>query len=109
MDQIECINVEQASDMLATGKARLVDIRDAQSYALAHIAGAFHLTNSSLNTFIQETGFDTPLLVICYHGVSSKSAAAYLLTQGFNWVYSVEGGFERWHQVYPEQIESPQR
>ncbi|OON39348.1 thiosulfate sulfurtransferase [Izhakiella australiensis] len=109
MDQFECISVQQASEMLAQGDARLVDIRDPQSFAIAHATGAFHLTNSSLNTFIQQTEFETPLLVMCYHGVSSKSAAEYLLTQGFDAVYSVDGGFEHWRQAFPEQIESDAR
>ncbi|PIJ51184.1 thiosulfate sulfurtransferase [Erwinia sp. OLTSP20] len=109
MEQFECISVHQASEMLAQGGARLVDIRDPQSFAQAHAVGAFHLTNSSLTDFLQQTQFTTPLLVMCYHGVSSKSAAQYLLSQGFESVYSIDGGFERWHQTFPQQTESEAR
>jgi len=33
--------------------------------------------------------------VVCYHGNSSQSAAAYLVGQGFAEVYSLDGGIER--------------
>ncbi|MCU5771883.1 thiosulfate sulfurtransferase GlpE [Erwiniaceae bacterium BAC15a-03b] len=106
MEQFECISVQQAEQRLAQGNALLVDIRDPQSFAVAHTTGAFHLTNDSLGTLLQQTDAATPLLVMCYHGISSKSAAQYLLTQGFDQVYSVDGGFEAWHAAFPQQVEA---
>lgn len=44
-----------------------------------------------------------PLMVMCYHGNSSRGAAQYLLHQGFDEVYSVDGGFEAWLRAYPER------
>ena len=37
---------------------------------------------------------DLPVLVYCYHGISSQSAAEFLNQKGFEDVYSVDGGFE---------------
>ncbi|MEY8712902.1 thiosulfate sulfurtransferase [Mangrovibacter phragmitis] len=104
MDNFECINVEQAHQKLHLDGAVLVDIRDPQSYTLAHTPGAFHLTNASLPTFMQNTDFDTPVLVMCYHGNSSKGAAQYLLQQGYDEVYSIDGGFEAWHRQFPTEV-----
>jgi thiosulfate sulfurtransferase len=42
--------------------------------------------------------------VVCYHGNSSQSAAAYLVSQGFSEVYSLDGGFELWRTTYPTEI-----
>ena len=39
---------------------------------------------------------DTPVLVYCYHGISSQNAAAFLIERGFETVYSLDGGFEAW-------------
>lgn len=88
------------------GEALLVDIRDPQSFAMAHASGAFHLTNDSLNEFIAASDPRTPVLVMCYHGNSSKSAAQYLLNQGFEQAYSIDGGFEAWRAQFPQQTES---
>ena len=72
----------------------LVDIRDPQSFAMGHTPGAFHLTNDTLGAFMRDNDFDTPVMVMCYHGNSSKGAAQYLLQQGYEAVYSVDGGFD---------------
>ncbi|ATG72568.1 thiosulfate sulfurtransferase [Zobellella denitrificans] len=99
MDQFAHISVAEAGTLLAEGRARLVDIRDAQSFALAHAEGAFHLTNDSLVRFTSEVEFDTPVIVMCYHGISSQGAAQYLIHQGFEEVYSLDGGFEAWRRT----------
>ncbi|MFD2177143.1 thiosulfate sulfurtransferase GlpE [Veronia pacifica] len=77
----------------------MVDIRDPQSFQLSHAEGAFHLTNDTVVTLMQEVDFEQPVLVMCYHGISSQGAAQYLINQGFEEVYSVDGGFEAWHRA----------
>lgn len=106
MEQFECIDVQQAQAKLVNGQALLVDIRDPQSYATAHASGAFHLTNTTLSAFMQQSDLSRPVLVMCYHGNSSKSAAQYLLTQGFKEAYSIDGGFDAWRAAYPQQVDS---
>lgn len=92
MEQFECITVEEAYQKLHQGAAVLVDIRDPQSYAMGHAPQAFHLTNDTLGAFMREHGFDTAVMVMCYHGNSSKGAAQYLLQQGYDAVYSLRPG-----------------
>ncbi|MGR5178553.1 thiosulfate sulfurtransferase GlpE [Vibrio parahaemolyticus] len=100
MDQFQHIDVSGAHQLLQNNQeARLVDIRDPQSFTVAHAAGAFHLTNDTIVDFMQQVEFDVPVLVMCYHGVSSQGAAQYLLNQGFEQVYSVDGGFEAWQRA----------
>ncbi|MGK3142453.1 thiosulfate sulfurtransferase GlpE [Pantoea sp. C2G6] len=103
METFECIDVQQAQARLTQG-ALLVDIRDPQSFALGHAAGALHLTNSNLSEFVSEADRSLPVLVMCYHGISSKSAAQYLLQQGFSATYSIDGGFDAWRAAFPQQV-----
>ena len=98
MEQFQHISVQDALQLLQQPETVLVDIRDPQSYALAHAQAAFHLTNDTMVTLIDEVDFEQPLLVMCYHGVSSQGAAQYLANQGYEQVYSVEGGFEAWRR-----------
>ncbi|CCG88902.1 thiosulfate sulfurtransferase GlpE [Erwinia piriflorinigrans] len=104
MEQFECINIQQAQQKLADDKALLVDIRDAQSFAAAHASGAFHLSNESLPQFLAQSDLSLPVLVMCYHGNSSKGAAQYLLGQGFSAAYSIDGGFDAWRMAFPQQV-----
>jgi thiosulfate sulfurtransferase len=84
--------------------AVVVDVRDPQTFAASHIPEARHLDNHSIADFIRAADLDAPVVVVCYHGNSSQSAAAYLISQGFSDVYSLDGGFELWRATYPEQI-----
>ena len=106
MEQFECINVQDARQKIAEEQALLVDIRDPQSFAAGHATGAFHLTNDSLPAFMAAADLSKPVLVMCYHGNSSKGAAQYLLEQGFSAAYSIDGGFSAWNTVFPHDVEA---
>lgn len=97
------ISAEHAFELRSKG-AVVVDIRDPQSFAMGHISGSLHLDNHSLHDFISKADLDAPLIVSCYHGNSSQSAAAYLAHQGFSEVYSLDGGFDGWRASYPAEI-----
>ncbi len=103
MDAFKRINVIQAQQLCADG-AVMVDIRDPESFANGHPVGAIHLDNQSLAEFIAQADLDAPTIVTCYHGHSSQSAAAYLHSQDFSELYSMDGGFEEWARLLPELI-----
>lgn len=79
----------------------IVDIRDPQSFAQGHIEGAVHLSNDTVAAFLAATEKSEPVAVVCYHGVSSQQAAQFLVEQGFNTVFSMDGGFEAWRLAMP--------
>ncbi|WP_248749479.1 thiosulfate sulfurtransferase GlpE [Pseudomonas sp. MWU15-20650] len=103
MSEFKRIPPEQAQALRKSG-AVVVDIREQPTYAVAHITGAQHLDNVNIADFIRQADLDAPLIVACYHGNSSQSAAAYLISQGFSDVYSLDGGFELWRTTYPDEI-----
>lgn len=105
MEQFECLSIEQAHERWQHSGV-MVDIRDAQSYAAGHVPQAVHLTNETLADFVREAELDHPVMVMCYHGISSRNAAQYLLSLGFDAVYSVDGGFEAWQQHYPADVDA---
>ena len=99
MEQFEHIDVTKAHRLAKQNKAQIVDIRDKQSFTLGHASGALHLTNETMVTLLAQVAFEQPLLVMCYHGISSQGAAQYLINQGFEQVYSVDGGFAAWQRA----------
>ncbi|MCV5737817.1 thiosulfate sulfurtransferase GlpE, partial [Escherichia coli] len=68
MDQFQHIDVQGAQALLEQGEAKLVDIRDPQSFAVAHAESAYHLTNDTIVAFMEDVEFEQPILVMCYHG-----------------------------------------
>lgn len=105
MSVFKRISPQQAQELLNSG-GQLVDIRDEQSYKTSHIPNSVHLGNHNLQSFIDSTDPEKALIVVCYHGNSSQSAAQYFADQHFSDVYSMDGGIELWRQIYPEQNES---
>lgn len=101
MSDFKHISVAETVTLQAEAKVVIADIRDEQSFVAGHIDGAYHLTNGSLAGFMQQYGFDRPVVVVCYHGNSSQGAAQYLTQQGFEQVYSMDGGFESWRRQQP--------
>lgn len=96
MSSFKQIDVFNASKLIEERQAVLVDIRDFASFSASHAKSARHLTNDSIVSFMQETEFEHPVVVMCYHGVSSQGAAQYLVNQGYEEVYSVDGGYSAW-------------
>lgn len=102
MSEFKRIPPEQAQTLREQG-AVVVDVRDPQAFAQNHISGSRHLDNHSLHDFITNADLDKPVVVCCYHGNSSQGAAAYLVSQGFSEVYSLDGGFELWSKTFASE------
>ncbi|MBQ0719752.1 MAG: thiosulfate sulfurtransferase GlpE [Gammaproteobacteria bacterium] len=90
------LSVEQLKVMFDEREVILLDTRDEASYQAGHIDGALRLDERSVTGFVNETAKDSTVVVVCYHGHSSQSAANYLAGQGFSDVYSLDGGYTAW-------------
>ena len=104
MSEFKRIDPATAQQLREKG-ATVVDIRDPGSFDNGHITGSIHIDNGSVQNFIADADLSNPLVVVCYHGNSSQSAAAWLAQQGFAEVYSLDGGFELWRTRFPAEID----
>ncbi len=93
---VQAIDIEHAKILIDEQSVTVADIRDPQSYDAAHIEDAIQINDSNVQEFVTNSDKTKPLLVYCYHGHSSQSAAEYFATVGFTEVYSMDGGFEAW-------------
>lgn len=92
----QCISIEHATEIINDGEATILDIRDPQSYSQGNIENSIHVSNDNVEDVIKNADKSKPLIIYCYHGNSSKSAAGYFFNRGFEHAYSVDGGFEEW-------------
>ena len=104
MDSIKQIDVHKVKEMEGNAFVTIVDIRDPASYQTGHIPNAIHLSDNTVQQFILDTDKNKPLVIYCYHGISSQGAAAYFAEQGFKEVSSMIGGFEGWSSTYPNCV-----
>jgi len=86
-------------------KWQLVDIRDQNAFNQGHIPEAINLNNTNFQRYIDDNDFEKPLVVVCYHGNSSKGAASVMSNAGFKDVYSLDGGMTVWAMEHPELVE----
>jgi thiosulfate sulfurtransferase len=95
----QTISVDDARQLLQTESVTVLDIRDGQSFSAGHIDNALHAEAIDVDKFIAEADKDKPLLVYCFHGISSQSAAQFLSDSGFTRVFSMEGGYAAWPEA----------
>ena len=95
---IKTIPVADAKEKLAENTAVFIDIRDPDSYEAAHIPGAIQLNDSNVESFLAAADKTQVHIIYCYHGNTSQSGAAYFQENGFEDVYSMDGGFTKWEE-----------
>ncbi len=83
----------KAQVMVEEDSANVVNIRGPRSYSVGHILNVFSLNNGNVKGYVESADKEKPLIVCCYHGISSRRATEYLPQNGFKEVY---GGFEAW-------------
>ncbi len=103
---IEKITPAEAIRLLDSGKARAVDVREPDEYAVGHIPGALLLPLGQITDRAQEVLPDkeAPWLVYCRTGRRSADAVQKLEALGYttlydlggilSWPYEIEGDFE---------------
>lgn len=97
------LSVAEAKAFLRRSDVRVFDVRDAESFARAHIEGALHVSGASLSGVISETPKDVPVLIYCYHGHASREYAQVFCDFGFSEVHSLDGGYEAWRNRLPDE------
>lgn len=92
------ISVAECRALLTDKTVTLLDIRDRQSYQNGAIDNATHVEDIDVAQFVEDVEKNKPLVIYCYHGNSSQSAAAYFFEKGFTEVYSLDGGYAAWQE-----------
>ena len=93
--------MNKAVDLINNEAAIVVDIRDANSFNQSHIENAIRIDNTNIQQFLSQTDKSKPLVVCCYHGNSSQSAAEMFNQQGFDVSCSMDGGMSEWSLTMP--------
>ena len=106
MQEFKHLSPEQAHEMMQQENCQVADIRDDLSYQQGHIPDAAHLNEQSLSDFLETADRDQALILYCYHGNTSLSAAQFFVEKEFTNVYSMDGGFEEWRRKFPREVKA---
>ncbi len=96
-DTMESITTTQLRALLA-GKfdGLLIDVREPDEYALAHIEGSRLIPLGTLPDELESLPTDCEILVHCKSGGRSAKAVQLMLDRGFTRVKNVTGGMDAW-------------
>jgi len=92
------VDAREASQLVESGRVRVLDVRRATEYAERHIHGAINIAHTRLPSRMDEVPADATLLVHCLSGARSARAASYLQRAGFE-VMNLKGGIKAWESV----------
>lgn len=81
---------------MGRGQWTLVDVREAWELDIASIDGAVHIPLGELVSRVGELPANGPVAVLCHSGMRSQQAAQFLANSGFEQVFNVSGGIDRW-------------
>lgn len=101
------ISPQEAQRRLNAGTALLIDVREPEEFAVAHIDGARLISMHELPAELEKLrslAAESALLMICHHGVRSLQAAEWLREQGIANSVSVSGGIDRWSREVDPSI-----
>jgi molybdopterin/thiamine biosynthesis adenylyltransferase/rhodanese-related sulfurtransferase len=74
----------------------LIDVREPYEWRIARIDGARLIPLGHLDRAVAEIPRDRDVVLYCHHGFRSRTAAEFLVEQGFRRVWNLSGGIDRW-------------
>lgn len=89
---------ERAAELVDEG-ALLLDVRTVEEFEAGHVDGAVNVPVEDPNELAErweELPRDRAIVVYCQTGRRSVTASELLAENGFDEVYNVVGGYERW-------------
>ncbi len=105
LDKKMQISPEEVRNAMNNGSAlKLLDFRPAEDRQFASVEGAIAMDPEKAQEIMDTWDKDSPLVMMCHHGISSMDAAAYFIGHGFTNVKSMTGGIDGWAQTVDTNI-----
>jgi molybdopterin/thiamine biosynthesis adenylyltransferase/rhodanese-related sulfurtransferase len=89
----------ELSDRLRRGDViDLIDVREPYEWRIARIEGARLIPLGRIGASASEIARDRDVVLYCHHGARSQVAGEALVAQGFDRIWNLSGGIDRWSE-----------
>ncbi len=96
----ETISPSDVAERLRNGEQlNLIDVREPSEFEIAAIEGAKLLPLSLFTEWIDDLKPDKEIIVMCHHGIRSANLCVFLVRNGFEKVFNLDGGIDLWSKV----------
>lgn len=103
--KVEHLQVEQLAEWRRSGRAHvLLDVREAGEIAIAALDGALHVPMNEIPARLSQIPREADVAVLCHVGARSFAVAKYLASNGYERVYNVTGGIDRYAELVDSSI-----
>ena len=100
MPKVAELQVEHLAEWRRSGKEHvLLDVRESDEIAIASLDGAVHVPMNEVAGRLAEIPRDVDIAVLCHLGARSYAVARYLLENGYEKVFNVAGGIDRYAAI----------
>ena len=82
----------------------LLDVRQPWELDVCKIEGSMLIPMSQIPAEIEELDLTRETVVICHHGIRSRSVGRYLEQAGFNNIINLSGGMAQWAKTVDTQM-----
>ncbi|WP_242132467.1 molybdopterin-synthase adenylyltransferase MoeB [Aestuariivivens marinum] len=83
-------------DLINKKNVFLLDVREPYEYEIAKIKGSVLIPQEQVSNKLDVLPKDKTIVVMCHHGGRSKKVVEYLIDNGFNKVYNLKGGIDKY-------------
>ena len=74
----------------------LLDVREPWEFERCKLEHSVLVPMRQIPSAMNQLDPDSEIVVICHHGIRSRSVAAYLASNDFNHVINLSGGIDQW-------------
>jgi rhodanese-related sulfurtransferase len=74
----------------------LLDVREPWEYEKCRLENSQLIPMRQISGALNELDPDQEIIVVCHHGIRSRSVAAYLSSNSFSKVINLTGGIDAW-------------
>ncbi len=96
---LKTIDAEKTHELLKSGKAVLIDVREPDEWIKEHVPEAHLIPLSGFNPDDFPRDHDKIAVFHCRSGGRTEAAAPQILRTGFREVYQLEGGIQGWREA----------
>ena len=82
----------------------LLDVRQPWEYEICKIENSTLIPMSQIPAKIEELDMQRETVVICHHGIRSRSVARFLEQAGFSNIINLSGGVAQWASTVDKQM-----
>jgi rhodanese-related sulfurtransferase len=91
----EHLSPDHVAELLESGNAQIIDVREDHEHDAGHVAGDRHIVLPRLTDEAGSLDRNRPVVVYCRTGTRAEVAADALKASGYD-AYNLEGGFVAW-------------